>query len=442
MSIQRYLLLIILSVITLVTFGAAIHGYRASKAELENIFDQELRIVAHSIANLQSSESVIDQDEQSTLTYQVWQANKLLYRSSNAPAFRLLDDQHGFGYQNFSGARWRIYSEEINNRFVIVAQQHLQRVDAAERVLLTAILPVVLIIPLIGFFVVIAIQRSLKPLRELSESVKAKSSEDLSPVFLTRESIELQPIVFRLNSLLAKLGSAFEKEKRLAADAAHELRTPVSVLTINAHNIQTSFERGELTKDMLVALNQSVERMAHVVEQILTLYRTSPDSFSAQFEPLNIDLVLQRTIASLYEKVAEHKQQISLESSNLTVLGDEFTLLTLFSNLVGNAIKYAGENAEIFVEAKPYNNQVLVAVHDNGPGIPQEKRQKIFDRFYRLEGAKQNMSVTGSGLGMSIVKHIVELHHGNIELLDSSLGGLEVRIILPCVTLPAKGVSN
>ncbi len=434
MSIQRYLFLLIISIVTLATFGAALHGYRAAMAEFEATLDNELISFSQSLATVNAISQVIEQEKETPFAYQVWRQNQLLFRSSNSPEQILTKVQTGFSTRNFLGARWRVYVSQFDQRWVLVAQRLNQRTASAERVLLTSMTPIVITIPLIGVLVLFAVRRSLAPLRNLSKQLYRKSSDDLESITLAQNSKELEPIVETINSVLARLKSAFTREKRLASDAAHELRTPISVLNIAAHNLTIGFQENTLTSQDFEELSQSVERMAHVVEQILALNRTSPETFTQQLLPLDIEPILQTVIAKLYHRIESQQQTVSLETKSYWLNGDEFSLQTLFENLLSNANKYAGEQSEIKITVNQQGDKLLVVVEDSGVGIPEAERDKIFDRFYRLENNKTSTGVTGCGLGMSIVQHIVELHHGSIELGQSSLGGLKVSVLLPAMS--------
>lgn len=431
MSIQRYLVLLIIAIVTLATFGAALHGYRASQTELEKILDQELVTLSYSIATINSSTTLIKQAPQARLAFQVWQDQLLIFRTNNTPETALSDFTSGFSVKNFLGERWRVYTTYLDSRWVFVAQLQSQRISSAEHVLVTAITPIVFSIPIIGLFVLLAVRRSLLPLRSLSTQLKQKSSDDLEPISLSVNSKELAPIVNTINSVLLRLKLAFSREKRIASDTAHELRTPISVLNIAAHNLKSAFQTNSLTPENFNELSQSVERMAHVVEQILALNRTSPESFTKQFIPINIETVLQNVIGKLYSRIEAQHQTISLEAQEYWLLGDEFSLQTLFENLVSNANKYAGEYSEIRIEVSERETDILVVVEDSGNGVAQSNREKIFDRFVRIENAKSNKSIIGCGLGLSIVKHIVELHSADIKLEQSQLGGLKVEVLFP-----------
>jgi two-component system sensor histidine kinase QseC len=363
----------------------------------------------------------------STFAYQIFTDDILLLKSNNAPQQIITTQREGFIDSSFLSKRWRVFVLVENDTKVIVAQLVDQRVESIEHVLLEAILPIVYVIPIIGLLVFFAINRSLKPLNFLSKQLKQKNVNDLTPVEVKDNSAELKPIEQTLNLLLERLERSFEREKRLSADAAHELRTPISVLKITAHNISIAFEDNNITHQHIHELNNNTARMAHVIEQIITLNRTTPENFEQSKSTIDLRSVLQQVISDNYEKVELAHQSISLKSHAIPFYGDSFSLEILFDNLIKNAIKYSGENTQISISTLQGDDTVEVIVEDSGIGISQDNLDKVFQRFYRV---KQHVE-TGSGLGLSIVKHIVELHGGVIALSKSTLGGLKVSITLP-----------
>ena len=420
MSIQRYLLVVILSVVTLASFAAALQGYKASRHSLSSIFDEEMKSFALALMNSPIKRGGQNTTLPSTFAYQIFTDDILLLKSNNAPQQIITTQREGFIDSSFLSKRWRVFVLVENDTKVIVAQLVDQRVESIEHVLLEAILPIVYVIPIIGLLVFFAINRSLKPLNFLSKQLKQKNVNDLTPV-------EVKPIEQTLNLLLERLERSFEREKRLSADAAHELRTPISVLKITAHNISIAFEDNNITHQHIHELNNNTARMAHVIEQIITLNRTTPENFEQSKSTIDLRSVLQQVISDNYEKVELAHQSISLKSHAIPFYGDSFSLEILFDNLIKNAIKYSGENTQISISTLQGDDTVEVIVEDSGIGISQDNLDKVFQRFYRV---KQHVE-TGSGLGLSIVKHIVELHGGVIALSKSTLGGLKVSITLP-----------
>ena len=426
MSIQRYLLIVILSVVTLASFGAALQGYKASKTKLNQVFDEEMRSFAIALLHSPIKEASTNVVLHSVFAYQIWLKNKLRLKSDNSPEVIITNTARGFSDRSFLGKRWRVFVLVENDTKVIVAQPIKQRFESVEQVLLEAILPIVYAIPLIGLLVFFAIKRSLKPLTLLSNQLKKKSASDLTPIIVKENSEELKPIEQTLNNLLERLNDSFEREKRLSGDAAHELRTPISVLKITAHNLMIAFESNRIERNHIDELNENTMRMAHVIEQIIALNRTTPENFEQNKVELDLRELLQNVISDNFDKIEKSQQTISLNAKPIQIFGDKFSLEILFDNLIKNANKYSGQNTNIIISVIDNDDHIQVIVEDSGAGIPKEQLEKVFHRFYR---GKQH-DESGSGLGLSIVKHIVDLHDGHIQLMTSKLGGLKVAIKL------------
>jgi two-component system sensor histidine kinase QseC len=426
MSIQRYLLIVILSVVTLASFGAALQGYKASKTKLNQVFDEEMRSFAIALLHSPIKEASTNVVLHSVFAYQIWLKDKLGLKSDNSPEVIITNTTRGFSDSSFLGERWRVFVLVENEIKVIVAQPIKQRFESVEQVLLEAILPIVYAIPLIGLLVFVAIKRSLKPLTLLSNQLTKKSASDLTPITVKENSEELKPIEQTLNNLLERLNNSFEREKRLSGDAAHELRTPISVLKITAHNLMIAFESNRIERHHIDELNENTVRMAHVIEQIIALNRTTPENFEQNKVELDLRALLQDVISDNFEKIEQSQQTISLNAKPVHILGDKFSLEILFDNLIKNANKYSGKNTNILISVEDHVDNVQVVVEDSGAGIPSEQLEKVFHRFYR---GKQHTE-TGSGLGLSIVKHVVDLHNGQIQLMTSELGGLKAVINL------------
>ncbi len=429
MTIKRYLLVVILSAIVLATFSAALQGFKASNQKLNSVFDGEMRSIAFTLKNSPIAPSGFDVDTHSSFAFQIWKADKLIVKSKNAPSQKIASSTEEFGYRSFLGNHWRYFSLFEEDSQVIVAQPMPQRIESIEEVLLEAVLPIVIVIPIIGLIVYFAVNKALSPIRTLSESVMQKDASDLTPINIEANTTDLEPIQNTINGLLERLNAAFEREKNLASNAAHELRTPISVLKLNAHNLKIAFEAENIKAQHIDELTANTERMAHVIEQVIALNRTTPENFDAKKTQFNITNLLQEVIASNFSQIDLQDQSVSLNATSMSIFADKFSLETLFDNLIKNAIKYSGIGAEILISATSNRDNITISVEDSGPGINEDQLAKVMQRFYRVKHHEQ----TGSGLGLSIVSHIVALHKGNVTLGRSSLGGLRVDIVLPHV---------
>ena len=428
MSIRRYLVMILLSVITLVTFFAAIGGYKASMQKAADLFDAELASLAETLIAITPQQPLTQVKPEADIAFQLFDHGQMLLRTSNAPETvmaRRVNNQlvPGFAEHNFLGQRWRILiktSDVDSERAVIVAQPLQRRFELAEEVILSAVTPIILAIPLLTLVISFTIRQGLKPLTHLTEELMGKKANDLSLLQTTTQTRELTPVITTLNLLFERLSASFERERHFASDAAHELRTPLSVLKINVHNLHNELSAVMPGLAQFNQLEQSVDRMAHVVDQILNLNRTNPEQISLSSESIDLTAQLQQTISDLYPEIAQREQHISLQSEVVSIAGNAFALGILSQNLIGNASKYTPHGGQISVTTECHEQGVDLIVEDSGPGIKPEEYQRVFDRFYRVGGDRHHSSVIGCGLGLAIVKHIVQLHDATITLSPSA----------------------
>ncbi len=454
-SIRFYLIATILAAMTLLIFLSALHGYNKSTKEAKFLLDKQLIYMANVLSELPFETGGSRAHEKSividTLTvgraFQIWQDEKLVSRSGNAPDTPIARLTAGFQDSNFNQYRWRnyIHHNQDTNHWVIAAERTDIRNRLIDNLIIESALPVIIILPIASIIIWFLVGSGLKPIRQLTQQLQLKQANDLSPVFLNEPLKELQPLINSTNSLLARLKNSFEREKHFSADAAHELRTPISILKIHLYNLQADSPDNEKLQPLISA----VERMGHLIEQILSLYRTTPDQYMANFKSIDLYHVLQDSIAQQYSMFEAKNQQIELFGETAVLQSDKFILETLLMNLLSNASKYTPENGNIEIsirtcnDDKSGNDYLELKIEDSGPGIPADKYHRIFDRFYRLHGDQHNSKIEGCGLGLSIVQHIVQLHNGTIKLSPSKFdSGLAVTIQLPLTNTERTVITN
>lgn len=436
-SIRRFLVVILLAAITLINFLAALQGYRTSMTRAEQLFDEQIMDVAAVLAATSAgsaavADGIAPADRPGGIVFQVWRGGTLQLASLGAPAEPLAPLTEGFADANFSGYRWRTFAryEASRDRWLLVAERADMRFALAENVILEAVVPIIVGLPLVALLIWVIVGRGLGPLRGLAGEMAAKRSDDLSPVPAEGAPAELAALIDSINSLLHRLELAFERERRFAADAAHELRTPISVLKVQLHNLLN--EAQDANKDLL-ALQPTVKRIEHSVEQVLMLYRTAPEQFPAHFEELDMAGLVRETVAGLYPQLEVRRQQVEVAATPALLQGDRFALQTLLTNLIENASKYGGAGGEIRVTVRPDGDAVLLKVEDSGPGIPPEQRQQVLERFYRGVHVRNDAAIPGSGIGLAIVRHVADIHGAELELGDADFPtGLAVTLRLPC----------
>lgn len=419
-SIRIFLISSILATLILFNFVAALHGYRSSMSEAETLFDNQLLDVSKLVSRLDLKK--LDEKFRlgNNLAFQIWgKDNSLLAASFDAPEKAMKEFAPGFGYSNFNGYRWRTFSryESVGNYWVMVAERSDMRFILAENVVLESIIPILLGIPLVGILIWIIISHGLKPLQELSLELKNKQAQDLSPIHYENSQKELEQMIRSTNGFIRRLSDTLEREKRFSADAAHELRTPVSALKIQLHNLN---EEIGSNNESFQQLEKGVERVQHLIEQLLALYRVSPDQFSANLQEIDLHATIQNVIAQYYLSIENKHQTVALIGEPCVIQGDQFAIETLVSNLLSNANKYGKDGGKIIVRLEQNAESVWMSVEDNGPGLSEEDQLRVFDRFYRSGSGEDKSQIPGCGLGLTIVTHIADLHQARVSLEQSS----------------------
>lgn len=433
--------MVLMATITLTVFLSSLHGYRSSMAGVQQLFDAELADRAHLLLTVVDERTAPGTVVQVSNKYgfQLWQDGELILRSNNTPDTAIAAFENGYRNNNFGQHRWRTYTwhdaAANGDRWAIAAEQLAARNALAEKVILESVLPVVIALPVTGLLIWFVVGSGLSPLRRLAGHLRNRHANDLAPVPLERQPLELMQLVTSTNELLQRLQASFNREKRFASDAAHELRTPLSALKVHLHNIAQELPAADHELQQLVA---ATGRMENLIEQILSLYRTAPDQYMARFDELDIYQLVQDVMASAYDNFENKTIQLELCGNTTRMAGDRFALTTLVQNLLDNSCKYTPPGGRVRVTVSEDTDSVTLQFEDSGPGIPDAQRTRVFDRFYRLGGDQHESGVIGCGLGLAIVNHIAELHTATVELGVSGFGsGLLVSVIFPRKVLAA-----
>ncbi len=436
-SIRLYLLLILVATLVLVMFVSLLKGYQSSIETAQQLFDERLINTAELIASAHIGQNTVDSTQSPTsdyLFFQIWDANgQLLTRSKTAPHIALSQFEQGFYDVNFKGFRWHnyVHPDPQFERWIIVGERSDVRSSMAEDIVLATILPAFFGIVVAAIVIWWLIGTGLKPLKTLSAQLSSKQADDLRPIELAPLPIEMSQLVKIINQLFWRLDQSFQREQRFAADAAHELRTPISALQIHLHNLRQTY--GDNTEDWQL-MQAAVDRMGHLVNQILMLYRTAPEQIAAKAEAIDLYKLASEVIARDYQQFEKRQQYIELIGESAQVYGHLFALETLLQNLLNNANKYAPSKGHIVIHVHPTEKGVRLTIEDDGPGIPPDQYERIFDRFYRYQNENSDLQLPGCGLGLAIVQHIIEMHHAEIKLTKSAFEtGLKVIIDFPAV---------
>jgi two-component system sensor histidine kinase QseC len=448
-SIRVFLVAALLSSITLVIFVASLRGYQRSMGELQALFDEQLLQKAELLGHYVRTQAVTDSAPdtaavpfpaggKSSLLYQVWAGSerRCVLRSAGTPEVPLLESVAGFQETNFRGYRWRalVVPDAASGLWLLLAERDDLRYKIADRVVIAVLTPIVLGLPLLAFIIWWVVSRGLRPISRLATELEHRGAGGLTAIELNGLPRELEVLANSANDLLRRLEASFQREKRFAADAAHELRTPIAAIRVHLQNlVHEPDEPGHSVQK----LREGVDRLGHLVEQTLVLNRVAPDQYMANFVLLDLYGLAQEVIADLYPQIEAKQQDIQLEGVATEIRGDRFGIEMLVLNLVSNAIKYTPVSGRIEVGVHRLAGRAQLYVMDSGPGIPESEHQRVFERFYRVGGDRHNSGVTGCGLGLSIVQRIVALHGAEIELGPARFGsGLKVTVNFPRNGLP------
>jgi two-component system OmpR family sensor kinase/two-component system sensor histidine kinase QseC len=295
--------------------------------------------------------------------------------------------------------------------------------DAAWR----SVLPLLLIAPFMAAAAWWLTALALRPLQRVAADVRRRDEQSLEPLPAAGLPDEVAPLVSALNALLQRLGQSLDTQRAFVADAAHELRSPLTALKLQLQLLKRAdgaAERGAAI-DTLAA---GIERAARLVEQLLALARTEPGAPAAAPQRLDLSELVREAVADTVPLALARATVIELSAdAPVWIDGDRAALAALVRNLADNAVRYSPPGARVELRVWADDGAAFLQVDDAGAGIPPAERERVFDRFYRRNPGDE----AGTGLGLSIVRGVAQRHGATVKLDDSPLGGLRVGLRLP-----------
>ena len=323
---------------------------------------------------------------------------------------------------------YRAYIRHTPQGSVAVLQENDFREDMAERAAWSSALPLILLAPLSILLTIFIVRRTMQPVHRLSQSLEARRSSDLAPLSTENIPNEIRGFIQAINRLLERTHQAMQQQQRFIADAAHELRSPMTALSLQAERLAAN-SLPEPAAGQLASLLQGIHRNRRLLEQLLSLSRAqAPEAQRPQGRLASQDL-FRSVIEDLLPLAEAKEQDLGVSSpANPVFHANEADLYTLVKTLADNAIRYTPPGSQIDLSAEETSGHIIFRIEDNGPGIPSAERSRVFDPFYRILGSGQE----GTGLGLSIARTIAERHGGRIELAQSPHhpGGLLVSVYL------------
>ena len=439
-SLRRRLLWFVLVAILLAAVLQAATAYQGALRQADAMFDEHLQQMARSLRGgvpLGMPQLENEDGMGFDLFVQIWGPDGTqIFRSTRSalPPLAVL----GFSDVEANGNRYRVYTLQTRLQTVQIAQDLGARTARATALALRAVLPFALLTPLLMLAVWWIINRSLAPIERARRQVAGRAADDLSPLADSGLPDEVRPLVDELNLLFGRVRAAFDTQKNFVADAAHELRSPLTALKLQAQALRRAGDDPAEREAGIARLNFGLERTIRLVEQLLLLAREEAGTGHAgATQSVELQAVVTLAVADVLPQARQKRIDLGLADEQPppeapTVRGQSEALRILLRNLLDNAVKYTPQGGQVDVSIHQQDGQAVLTVEDSGPGISADDRPRVFDRFYRAGDASAE---TGSGLGLAIVKVIAERHGATLALDRSArLGGLKVDVRFP----PAK----
>lgn len=436
-SIRQRLLLILLVASVLISLALASATAWIVRQKVGDLLDYQLEQVARTLL-VQGDDRprAVDVDPALHLEAQMWDVSgRLLWRTGDDLR---LPANTPLGLASIplgaDGQAARVFTVRDAARTVQVAVDLSVRDGLAIDEGIEMLWPSLLSLVVLSFVIVLTVQHGLKPLRALDAELARRSSQSLAEIRLDNAPQELRRPLATLNGLLGRLDESLRIHRQFVAEAAHELRTPLAAIRLQASNVFTA--RDEPAREAArVQLMRGLDRAQHLVQQLLTLARFEPGGAELVRERVDLRAIAQTGLVDLAGLADSKNIELSLGGlQEAWVLGDADALRILIDNLVGNAIKYSPAGTAVGIElSSAVDGRISLVVRDEGPGIAAEARQRVFDRFERGGGAVAGETGVshepGSGLGLAIVADIVRAHGADITLSQPPSGsGLQVTI--------------
>jgi len=434
-SLRRNLVLWLVPLYLLTAAAAMLVSYRQYTTSINAFMDGQLHNLVltyvHELSGATSLPAVRELDAEhvehdGTAIVQLWSADGRLLRSSwPIPALGL---QAATGFHTVSAGRrtWRLYTASALPWRV----QVVQSADFRRRVILhsawKSAAPILWLVPLSLLLLSLAVYIGLRPLERLVRVAAGQDERSLAPLPLAGVPRELVPLVVSVNGLLLRLQRAFDSQRRFVQDAAHELRTPLMALMLQAESLRVRV--GGAANEELVRLEAGIRRLHRLVEQLLKLAHEQDAPGGAPTTAVDVLALLQEVVADLMPLAEELHVDVGFGPvTPLVAHSDREALRCVFDNLLDNAVRHSRARASVDVTLSRADGSVLVEFLDTGPGIAPDLLERVFDRFYRVPGA----TATGSGLGLAIARAAAKRAGAHVELLNrADRSGLLARVRL------------
>ncbi|POT56777.1 two-component system sensor histidine kinase QseC [Citrobacter amalonaticus] len=438
----RLRLTLIFTILVLVTWLiSSFVAWKQTTDNVDELFDTQLmlfakRLITLDLDELKASERMahtpkkfkhghIDDD---VLVFAVYtlDGKMVLHDGDNGQDIPYSYRREGFddGYLNGDNDLWRfIWLTSADGKYrIVVGQEWEYREDMALAIVTAQLVPWLVALPVMLLILFVLLSLELKPLKKLAQALHFRDPESEEPLSTKGVPNEVRPLVESLNQLFSRIHSTMVRERRFTSDAAHELRSPLAALKVQTEVAQLSDDDPQARQKALQQMHTGIDRATRLVDQLLTLSRLDSLNNLQDVAELSLEEVLQSAVMDIYHpaRLAHIDVRLQVNAHGIRRTAQPLLLSLLVRNLLDNAIRYSpqGSIVEVTLHARSFT------VRDNGPGIAPELFTHIGERFYRPPG----QSVTGSGLGLSIVRRIASLHGMSVSFANAAEGGFEVTV--------------
>ena len=356
---------------------------------------------------------------------QIGSENHILIQTFGQEDTVPLSDTLGEGFHTIKGSvdddddddddEYRAYIRQTPQGKIAVLQETEYRDDLAATAAYQSVLPLLIALPLMILLTVWITYRAMRPVKTLSASLGKRRSDDLSPLDGEGVPSEIQGFVTAINQLLQRTGENIRRQQRFIADAAHELRSPLTALSLQAERL-TKLPQSDEAREQTGLILQSIQRNRHLLEQLLTHARAQGSETQRNLTDISLQTQFRRVLQELMPLALNKQQDIGVAVENdLRIRADDTEIYTLIKTFTDNAIRYTPAGGRIDIGFSETPTTLTIWVEDDGPGIPAAERSRVTDAFYRILGTEQQ----GTGLGLSIADAIAKRYGGKLILADS-----------------------
>lgn len=456
LSIRAYLILALtLGISVLLGIGYTL-SYQDIHYEITEVYDAELSQAAQVLDSLLQLQAVAappadteDKSASGNASPDDSNDHDLAHKYENKVAYKIWlndgtelmgndeDDSVSLSWQPVEGyshepkyPAWRTYTlhDEKMGIWIKVAQNQQIREDITFEINKHNLQPLLFIVPLCYLLIYLIVRRGLRPLRQITDELKQRGPDHLAPLDVSRPPKEVVPVVSSINSLMEALKRSLSQQQRFTSNAAHEMRTPLAGIRIQAQNLALDEPENLMIQQHIIS---GIDRLSHMVNQLLTLSRIEAgDKNPSQRRLIDLHSSINQLLQDQRRQIRSRRLKVELLPETPVQARVHAEMLSvLLRNLIDNALRYTFEGGTVRIAIEEQTPDLVIEISDTGPGLTDEQKAQVFDRFYRAAGQDSD----GCGIGLSIVQEICERYGFQIELSDSTLGdsGLCIRLICP-----------